>query len=63
MIKLYDLAHSEEWDDIVMSFPEYDIYYLSGYTKAFHIHGDGDPYLLYYEENGIRAIYVYIKDI
>lgn len=61
MIKLFDLAHSKEWDDIVMSFANYDIYYLSGYTKAFHIHGDGDPYLLYYEDNGLRAIYVYMR--
>lgn len=61
MIRIYDLAHSVEWDDIVMSFPNYDIYYLSGYTKAFHIHGDGDPMLLYYEENGLRAIYVYMR--
>lgn len=61
MIKLYGLSHSAEWDDIVMSFPEYDIYYLSGYTKAFHIHGDGDPTLLYYEADGLRAIYVYMR--
>ena len=61
MIKLFDLAHSAEWDYIVMSFADHDIYYLSGYTKAFHIHGDGDPYMLYYEDNGLRAIYVYMR--
>ena len=61
MIKIFDLAYSREWDDIVMSFANYDIYYLSGYTKAFHIHGDGDPFLLYYEDNGLRAIYVYMR--
>lgn len=37
------------------------MYYLSGYVKAFHIHGDGDPYLLYYEVEGLRAIYVYMR--
>ena len=37
------------------------MYYLSGYVKAFRIHGDGDPYLLYYEDNGLRAIYVYMR--
>lgn len=61
MIKLYDLSHSGEWDDIVSAFPNYDIYYLSGYVKAFHIHGDGEPFLLYYESQGLRAIYVYMK--
>lgn len=61
MITLFDLAHSAEWDETVKTFADYDIYYLSGYVKAFHIHGDGDPYLLYYEDNGLRAIYVYMR--
>jgi hypothetical protein len=34
---------------------------LSGYVKAFYIHGDGDPFLLYYEGDGLRAIYVYMR--
>ena len=61
MIKLYDLSHSEEWDAIVRSFDNYDVYYLSSYVKAFHLHGDGEPFLLYYEESGLRAIYVYMR--
>lgn len=60
-MKLIDLAHSAEWDEIVKSFTEWDVYYLSGYVKAFHIHGDGTPFLLYYKENGLRAIYVYMR--
>lgn len=63
MIQLYNIDQSAEWDSIVYSFAEYDIYYLSGYVKAFQIHGDGDPYLLYYEKDDLRAIYVYIKRI
>lgn len=61
MIKLIDLEHSEEWNGVVKSFAEYDVYYLCGYVKAFQIHGDGDPFLLYYEDNGLRAIYVYMR--
>ena len=61
MIRLFDLSQSQEWDATVCSFKEYDVYYLSGYVKAFHIHGDGDPFLLYYEGYGLRAIYVYMK--
>lgn len=61
MIRLLDLSHSEEWDAIVRSFSEHDVYYLSGYVKAFHIHGDGDPFLLYYEGQGLKAIYVYMR--
>jgi hypothetical protein len=60
VIQLFDLDHSTEWDDTVKTFADYDIYYLSGYVKAFHIHGDGDPYLLYYEGEDLRAIYAYM---
>jgi hypothetical protein len=61
MIILYSIEDNTEWDSVVKSFPQYDVYYLSGYVKAFQIHGDGDPYLLYYEDNGLRAIYVYMR--
>ena len=61
MIRIFDLSQSAEWDVTVRSFGEHDVYYLSGYVKAFQIHGDGDPYLLYYEDNGLRAIYVYMR--
>jgi len=61
MIRLFGLSQSEEWDAIVRSFSEWDVYYLSGYVKAFMIHGDGEPHLLYYEAEGLKAIYVYMK--
>ena len=61
MIRLIGLNESERWDAIVSSFEEYDVYYLSGYVKAFHIHGDGDPFLLFYEGVGLKAIYVYMR--
>ena len=61
MIKTFGLLESEQWDNCVKSFSEWDVYYLSGYVKAFHIHGDGEPFLLYYEDNGLRAIYVYMR--
>ncbi len=61
MIRLIGLNESEQWDAIVRSFEEFDVYYLSGYVKAFHIHGDGDPFLLSYEGEGLKAIYVYMR--
>ena len=61
MIQLYNLSQALEWDTIVRSFADYDVYYLSGYVQAFHIHGDGDPFLLYYESPELRAIYVYMR--
>lgn len=61
MIKIYGINQAEAWDGIVKSFAKYDVYYLSGYVKAFMIHGDGEPQLLFYEDEGLKAIYVYMK--
>ena len=61
MIRFLKINEAEQWDAIVTSFAQYDVYYLSGYVKAFHIHGDGEPYLLYYTGNGLKAIYVFMK--
>lgn len=61
MIKIIDISENKLWDDIVKQFSEYDVYYLSGYVKAFQIHGDGKPQLLFYETEKLKAIYVYMK--
>lgn len=61
MIKIYQISEADEWDEIVRSFANYDVYYLSGYVKAFQIHGDGEPQMLYYTADKIRGIYVYMK--
>lgn len=61
MICIYNIDKAKIWDGIVKSFLHFDVYYLSGYVKAFQIHGDGEPHLLYYESEGLKAIYVYMK--
>ena len=61
MTRKYSIDECKEWDEVVCSFSNYDVYYLSGYVKAFQIHGDGEPQMIYYEENGLRGIYVYMK--
>ncbi len=61
MLFVYDLTKSEEWDRIVRSFQKYDVYYLSGYTRAFWKHGDGEPMLFYYEGKSMRGINVVMK--
>jgi len=61
MIRIIDIFDSESWDEIVKDFKHYDLYYLSGYVKAFQIHGDGLPQLLYYQVDSLKAIYVYMK--
>lgn len=60
MIRIIDITESLLWDEIVRSFDKYDVYYLSGYVKAFQLHGDGTPQLLFYEKSDLKAIYVYM---
>lgn len=60
MIQVISSTHQEEWNRIVDSFSNADVYYLNGYVRAFEIHGDGVAHLLYYSEDDIRAIYVFM---
>lgn len=49
------------WSNIIKKFKKYDVYYLPEYTKAFQIHGDGEPLLFFYEGAEIKAINVVMK--
>ena len=63
MITLYDLSRQEEWDRIVKSFSDYEVFYLSGYSRAFREENarNGDPLLLYYENGPDRAVSVILR--
>ena len=61
MLTVYALEQAEQWDATVKSFAAYDTYWLSGYVKAFQIHGDGQPLLFYYESQTTRGINVVMK--
>lgn len=61
MIHIVTLEKMDEWDAIVTSFDEYDVYYLSGYARGFYLHGDGEPMLVYYTGMTMRAIQVVMK--
>lgn len=64
MIELVKLNESKKWDTIVRSFKRYDVYYLSGYVKAFEQYGDGEATLIYYTDESTRAInVVMMRDI
>jgi len=63
-MKIIGIGQSKLWDDIVRSFSGHDVYYLSGYVKAFRRHGDGEPVLLYYENDRARGMCVLmIRDV
>lgn len=61
MLTIYTLEQSEQWDAVIRSFEEYDVYWLSGYVKAFQIHGDGEPLLFYFFDECTRGINVVMK--
>ena len=61
MLTVYTMDQPDQWDGIVRSFSHYDTYWLSGYVKAFQIHGDGEPLLFHYENDKTRGINVVMK--
>lgn len=61
VLTVYTLEQSEQWDAVVRSFKKHDVYWLSGYVKAFQIHGDGEPLLFHYEGAEVRGINVIMK--
>ena len=63
IIKEVTIDNSNEWDEIVHSFPDYDVFYLAGYSKAFMNEApkNGTPLLLLYEDGRDRAINVVLK--
>lgn len=63
-LQVITIENNVKWDKLVKSFRDYDVYYLSGYSRAFQIHGDGEPVLFYYEDDNIRGMnVVMLRDI
>lgn len=61
MLSVIRINETEKWDEIVKSFKNYDVFYLSGYAKAFQLNGEGEPLLLYYNNGTTRAINVVMR--
>lgn len=61
MLNIYSIEQTEQWDAVVRSFRDYDVYWLSGYVRAFQINGDGIPLLVYFEGGSTRGINVVMK--
>ncbi len=61
MIDIIPISNPELWDNIVLGFPNADIYYHRGYVEAFRIHGDGEPMLILYEGDCCKGICVMMK--
>ena len=60
-LQVIHLNQDQKWDEIVRSFKDADIYYLSGYVKSFQLHGDGEPLLFFAKSGDTKGINVVMK--
>lgn len=51
-------AQEREWNGILRRFPMADVYYTREYVHAFSRYGDGEPWLLYFEDGDFSAMNV-----
>lgn len=61
IIQTIEADKSKEWDEVVRSFADYDVYYLNGYVSGFKVHGDGEPVLIYAFDDCFRAMNVVMR--
>lgn len=61
-MNIIPVTEKEKWNTIVTSFKNWDIYYLHEYADSLRIHGDGKPYLLYFEFLAGRLAYVVFQN-
>lgn len=61
-MKYYTYLQSKQWNEYVKSFENWDVYYLCEYAQSFMLHGDGEPYLICYEDDLVRICYVLMKE-
>lgn len=64
MLKIIPSTQLEQWDEIVRSFSNWDVYYLAEYCRALEEHEGGMSFLVYFQEGDQRLCYpVMQKDI
>lgn len=61
-MEIIAIEEKEKWNQIVRSFENWDIYYLNEYAYSLQLHGDGTPYLIYHEKEGVRMCYVVMQE-
>ncbi len=61
MLKVMGLSDEAQWMGAVEAITNHDVYYMPQYTKAFRLHGDGEPLLFHYQSPDTRAINVVMK--
>jgi len=61
-LKFFTFRQAAEWNAYVKSFPNWDVYYLCEYAISLMLHGDGEPFLICYEDAYTRMCYVVMKN-
>lgn len=61
LIRIIKIDEIIEWNKIVISFLNHDVYYLNEYVKAFKLHKDGEPELIYFDNGKLKAMNVVMK--
>lgn len=61
-MEIISVYENEKWNRIVKDFAKWDIYYLNEYAKALQLHGDGQPYLLYWENGQDKMAFVVMQN-
>lgn len=61
MVKILTLNEWSEWQEIVKSFGQTDVYFFPEYCRAFRENGDGEPMLFYMSDENGRVANVFLK--
>ena len=61
MLKIIDIKEAQKWDNIVNSFKDNDVYWLSSYVEPFSIFEKSPAYLIYFEGKSTRLCYAVLK--
>ncbi|MCI9174002.1 MAG: peptidoglycan bridge formation glycyltransferase FemA/FemB family protein [Lachnospiraceae bacterium] len=61
-MEIIPIEKKEKWNSTIKSFRNWDIYYLNEYACSLQLHGDGQPVLIYHEQNGGKLCYVMMQE-
>lgn len=61
-MKIINISQNREWNKLIKSFADWDIYYLNEYVQSLAIHGDGEPLLIYFESEHAKMAYIMMQN-
>lgn len=61
-MQIIGIDEKEAWNNIIKSFPRWDVYYLNEYAKSLEVHGDGEPILIYLKKGSERMAYIMMQN-